>query len=339
MRFIRSDLSHINELAELARSTYDKGEIINVEYLNWEYNSNPDGKALVFLANEESKIVSQYVVVPRKYAIENEIINASLSLNTITHPAHRGKGYFTKLAELTYSECKKLNIDFTIGFPNKNSVSGFVNKLKFSGIGELPLMLKVVNPFRALYSFLFNSKVRDEYTYEFNIDLPKVSLLNLNSDLHKYNYFWSEFKKRNVYTTDRSAEFMRWRYIDIPIRKYQLFKIEKNGTIETVLILRSKNIFGVNCGIIVDLLTLKGNTEIGQLIDQLQKNKLDLIISSVPLDTPEAQCLKSAGFFKVPKLFMLKKLNVVLRIHSNNISSSITDFKKWFLTFGDYDIF
>jgi len=36
---------------------------------------------------------------------------------------------------------------------------------------------------------------------------------------------------------------------------------------------------------------------------------------------------------------MLKKLNVVLRIHSNNISSSITDFKKWFLTFGDYDIF
>ena len=103
MRFIRSDLSQINELAELARSTYDKGEIINVKYLNWEYNSNPDGKALVFLANEESKIASQYVVVPRKYAIENEIINASLSLNTITHPAHRCNGYFTKLAELTYS--------------------------------------------------------------------------------------------------------------------------------------------------------------------------------------------------------------------------------------------
>ncbi|MFZ7114230.1 MAG: GNAT family N-acetyltransferase [Bacteroidota bacterium] len=339
MRFFKSDMSEIDKLANLAQTTYHSGEIIDVNYLNWEYTANPAGNAIAFLAGDEQMIVSQYVVLPREIICENEKVKSSLSLNTITHPDHRGKGYFIKLAEMTFSECKELGIGLTLGFPNKHSVKGFINKLKFTKIGNLPLMLKVVNPLKAVTSVLRRRKNINEQEIYFDFKLPGVSKLDLNKDLEKYHQFWSEFKKRNLITTDRSPEFLRWRYVDIPIRKYHLYKIESDDKIETVLIFRIKNIFGVRCGIIVDLLSLNKTQVFNQLIREIQKNGPDIFISTVPENSPEWLCLKSSGFFKVPEFLMLKKLDMIIRFHSKNISDSYTDIRKWFITFGDYDIF
>jgi Acetyltransferase (GNAT) domain len=338
MKFFQSDLSNIHELAELARSAYDTGEIIDEDYLKWEYRDNPDGKALVYLAGDERKIMSQYIVLPRRYVLEQERRTGSISLNTITHPGYRGKGYFTQLAELTYSECINKQIEFTIGFPNKNSVKGFIGKLKFTLIGSLPLMLKVNNPFKAFSSFVFRRNMEDD---DFKIDLriPGVTELDLKTDLDAYSVFWKEFIKRNIFTTDRSPEFINWRYVQIPIRKYHLYKVVTNEKIESVIVLRTKRIFGVRCAIVVDLLTLSKNEITVELIRKFGKTSADLMISTVPIDSLESESLKSAGFFQIPEILMLKKLYFILRIHSRNISGNVTEFKKWFITFGDYDIF
>ncbi len=338
MKFFKSDLSNIHELAELARSAYDTGEIINDDYLNWEYSSNPDGKAMVYLAGDGQKIMSQYIVLPRRYVLDQERSIGSISLNTVTHPGYRGKGYFTQLAELTYSECIAQQIGFTIGFPNKNSVKGFVGRLKFTLIGSLPLMLKVMNPIKAIYSFFFGRNIRYD---DFNIDLKVsgVTELDLKTDLHAYTVFWNEFIKRNVFTTDRSPEFIKWRYSQIPIRKYHLYKVVTNDKIVSVVILRTKRIFGVRCAIVVDLLTLSKHESTEELIRKFGGASADLMISTVPINSLESESLKSAGFFKVPEILMLKKLYFILRIHSRKISGNVTVFKKWFITFGDYDIF
>ena len=338
MKFFQNDLTNIHELAELARSAYDTGEIINEDYLNWEYKANPDGMALVYVAGDGQKIMSQYIVLPRRYVLDKMRSKGSISLNTITHPGYRGKGYFTKLAELTYSECIEKQIDFTIGFPNKNSVKGFVGKLKFALIGSLPLMLKVINPFKVFYSYVFRRNIRDDEFINV-LRVSGVTELDLKTDEEAYTFFWNEFIKRNVFTTDRSPEFIKWRYIQIPIRRYHLYKVMANGSIDAVVIFRTKRIFGVRCTIVVDLLTLSKNEGTEELIRKFGKASSDLMISTVPTDSMESESLKSAGFFKVPEILMLKKLYFILRIHSRKISGNITEFKKWFITFGDYDIF
>ena len=112
-----------------------------------------------------------------------------------------------------------------------------------------------------------------------------------------------------------------------------------NEKIVSVVILRTKRIFGVRCAIVVDLLTLSKNDSTVELIRKFGKASADLMISTVPIDSLESESLNSAGFFEVPEILMLKKLYFILRIHSRNISGNITEFKKWFITFGDYDIF
>lgn len=341
MKFFRHGLEDLNSLTTLAKSTYASGEIISEDYLDWEYKLNPSGNAVVFVAENESQLVSQYVVLPKKLVLENKIISGTLSLNTITHPGYRGRGYFTQLAEMTYSECETNGVDFTIGFPNANSVNGFLSKLKFVEIGRLPLLIKLINPLNSVVSFI--SKGSSRYGKEIEL-LPVsenkgVSKFDLATDAGKYNTFWEKFKERHPIVSDRSTEFLKWRYIDIPLRKYQLFKFEANGEIVGMAILRLKEIMGMRCGVLVDFLVLDTAIDVNFFFSELKKNKLDLFFATVPVATMEFEVLQKAGFFKVPEFLMLKKLHVIIRKHNKNISDSICDFKKWFITFGDYDIF
>lgn len=64
-----------------------------------------------------------------------------LSLNTATHPDHRGKRLFTILAERTYQYAADNGYKFVIGVANAQSTHGFLKHLKFKLIG--PLTFKV----------------------------------------------------------------------------------------------------------------------------------------------------------------------------------------------------
>ncbi len=341
MNLVKHDLSRLSDLTQLAKSTYASGEIISEDYLNWEYNQNPEGRALVLVADNGKEIVSQYLVIPKNYVFESKIIAGALSLNTITHPGYRGQGYFTKLAELTYIECEKKGINFTIGFPNANSVGGFLSKLKFKEIGRLPLLIKVINPSSAFFNFLFksNSQVESEIELMKISQLSNFSKLDLIADGSKYLSFWNKFKTKNCITTDRTIDYLKWRYVDIPFRKYHLFKFSKNDEIVGIIVIRLKNIMGVRCGILVEHLALNNEISANKLINEIKRSKLDLIIATVPMISNEQIILRNAGFFKVPDFLMFKKLHMVIRRHNDNISDSFNDFKKWFITFGDYDIF
>ncbi|MBK6837031.1 MAG: GNAT family N-acetyltransferase [Bacteroidetes bacterium] len=59
-------------LIELTNQTYSGQEIADANYLAWEYHRNPDGQSIIFVAEDQGKIVSQYLVLPRTYKIRDE---------------------------------------------------------------------------------------------------------------------------------------------------------------------------------------------------------------------------------------------------------------------------
>lgn len=341
MKSYRHDLKDLTDLALLARSTYSKGEIISENYLEWEYTKNPAGNAIAFVEKDVEKIAGQYILIPKDIVVDGTSVKSSLSLNTITHPDFRGKGVFPRLAELTYSECKIDNIDFTVGFPNANSVKVFLGKLKFVEIGRMPLLLNVVNPLKAIANFIKRrgSDSNEELVLKIDSTGNDFSSLDLIIDADRYDQFLTTFESRGFITSKRSREYLKWRYVDIPLRKYHLFKYENNGIIESIVVIRAKEIMGVRCGIIVDYFSLGNSVRSLSIIKELKKNELDLIIATLPEESSEYKSLLRSGFFKIPEFLMFKKLYVILRYHRSDISKTYSDFKKWFITFGDYDIF
>ncbi|MBP6648655.1 MAG: GNAT family N-acetyltransferase [Bacteroidia bacterium] len=339
-------------LIELTNQTYSGQEIADANYLTWEYHLNPDGQSIIFVAEDQGKIVSQYLVLPRTYKIRDEKVKGSLSVNTLTHPNYRGKSLFPKLAELTYAKCRETEIAFTAGFPNPLSSPVFSGKLNFHSLGSVPFFVKPLRPFRSLRKYLNSSGTKrgKEPVLNFSDSAKagalKISRFNLQ-DVKKYEEFHSRFLRDKMNCAERSFDFLKWRYIDIPLRDYHLFKIESDKGIQAIVIVRSAELFGLKTMIIMELLYTNdadSKKAAGSLLSWLRNqsvsNAMDLMVIARQHSSAGKLRLFFHGFLPVPTNFLPQPLEFILRIHSENVKKTgFFDMKKWYLSFGDSDVF
>lgn len=134
---VRCDEMAYRDYVQLFAECFPGTEKFSRDYLDWLYARNPDGQVVGFDAREDGRLAAHYVCIPARAQIGSEEVRVLLSLNTATHPDYQGKGLFTKLAELTYSEGAAQGYDCVYGVANANSTPGFTRKLKFQLVGPL----------------------------------------------------------------------------------------------------------------------------------------------------------------------------------------------------------
>lgn len=107
------------------------GEDVTMDFIEKKYNTESFGAANIgYVAYDISgNPAAYYGVFPCKAVVGGNIYLCAQSGDTMTHPRHRGKGLFIKLAKITYRLAKENGIRFVFGFPNDNSLHGFVKKL------------------------------------------------------------------------------------------------------------------------------------------------------------------------------------------------------------------
>lgn len=137
----------IVEIAALLRTVFPDAKHFTDEAVCWQYRDNPDGHVVGHNAWLDTVLAAHYVTIPLVARVHGVEERGLLSLNTATHPAHQGKGLFTKLANATYSYAKEQGFGFVVGVANASSTHGFIKKLGFQlvsplramfGIGQLP---------------------------------------------------------------------------------------------------------------------------------------------------------------------------------------------------------
>lgn len=339
-----------SRLIRLTESTYPGREISHAGYLQWEYAHNPDGDAIIFVAALSDKLIAQYLVIPHMYQVHGKILPGTLSLNTLTHPIHRGHALFPKLAELTYLSCLEKNLDFTLGVPNAKSFPVFTEKLGFETLGRVPFLMKSFRPQSLLWQLFTKKRLKQGSDLQINPEIfpsqgsDGISFFNPNQDKDLHTAFLKKFSEEKKIATYRSLEYIRWRYLDIPLRKYYLFKLVKDGKMVAFAVYRAREIYGLRCGILMDFICTDEKAGAGELLTYLSKisqnNEIQLLICAMQSGTNEFQVLKRNGFYKVPERFLPQQLDVILRIHKETPENQrLRVFKSWFFTFGDYDVF
>lgn len=348
-----NDSSNIQELVDLAKTNYDSGDIINTDYIDWQYNGNPSGKPFMAVArdNNNKELVGQYIVIPQEYLINNKLENGTLSLNTLTRKDFRGRGLFTKLAFRTYEECAKEDHNFTVGFPNQQSYPGFVKKLGFKYLGNVNLLVKPLNPLKIFRNKL---KKQEKHGGEIEIIISKTEVnklifdnLLIENDSKKYEKFWNNYSKQNKVQLNKSIQYIKWRYFDIPTKNYKIIKIEKENKIIGLAILRGENTLGSRTVLLMDLMFLNQedhykdtNLFVKHLAKTLKNNKIELIASLINTSSYESKILRKNGFIKVPQKILPQPIPYILRINKENPELKIlSELQNWNLCFGDYDVF
>lgn len=125
-KIVRLDKAGLADIARLHKMVY--GVTPAKGHFQRKYNTSYTGiENIGFLAYDAaSKPVAFYGAIPCFIQCGDETVLAAQSADTMTHPKHRNKGLFIKLARLTFDLCRKVGIKVVFGFPNQNSHHGLV---------------------------------------------------------------------------------------------------------------------------------------------------------------------------------------------------------------------
>lgn len=339
----------VASLSKFLRDEYPEGDIADERFLQWEYLDNPFGKAFISCARNKNQVLAtQYAAIPFEVVIKGKTVSASLSLNTLTAKEFRGKGLFVRTAESNYSYCAENGVLFTVGIPNANSFPGFTKKLNFTHCGNLNFLVRPLRPLNILRSFIKGSKIKKGNELSIIMDkdsLAKqsVSFFDPFADRTLYEPFWHEWESQTKIILNRTPEYLSWRYLQIPSRKYHLMKIIQSGKMKAMAVFRTLNIYGLRACVLMDFFCTD-NTLGKNLLDVIAKemkiNRVDIMIAASASMKGVFDMLKNAGFMRVPEFLLPQQLPFIIRLHNKNENSDLLSARNnWHFTFGDYDIF
>ncbi|MDN3582437.1 GNAT family N-acetyltransferase [Mucilaginibacter flavus] len=133
----RLSASNLSDVSKLHTAVYNKAPAPG--FFDRKYNT---AYTLVehtgFIAyNQELQPIAFYGVIPCFMLIDGKEVLCAQSADTMTHPDYRNKGLFVELANRTFELCVQMGIKFLFGFPNQNSLPGFINKLGWQMAGQM----------------------------------------------------------------------------------------------------------------------------------------------------------------------------------------------------------
>lgn len=138
---IQTDKLSIKKITELLQITFPHAKKYTESFVDWQYDQNPIGKMVGYNAFLDNELAAHYALMPIKAKVFGKEELGLLSLNTATHPKHRGKKLFTRLATDSYALAREQGYGFVIGVANAQSTHGFLRKLDFQLVGPLEAKL------------------------------------------------------------------------------------------------------------------------------------------------------------------------------------------------------
>jgi N-acetylglutamate synthase-like GNAT family acetyltransferase len=333
-------------ILELTKKVFGDVEITNSSYFDWQYKNNPDGKALVLLARDDSgQVIGTNTIIPSKLLIDGQETISSLACNVQVHPDHRKKGIFSKLL-LSMPEHALGNGIFSLfAIPNDNSFRAFVNEGSIE-IAQLPLL---VRPIRL--SEYLNSPIRQilkpfDVLWKKNTIPQNIKQLDDSFD-DSFEILAKKMTKRISIMHDRRKEFLNWRYKNHPTRKYQTFVLKQNDVLYGYVITRIHHLDDKKIGVILDYVVdpdFKDKKQLRGLLDKaiswFWQNEVSIAIATSKRGLLENDLLRNSGFFSAPSFLRPVSLHFIVQTFNEDKNhSKLKKYDNWFFMFGDYDVF
>jgi len=152
--------------------------------------------------------------------------------------------------------------------------------------------------------------------------------------------FWREVAHDYGIIIVRDSQYLNWRFVERPDRKYQIYLVTQAGKVQGYISLSNREWDGIKFGNIVDLLVRRGDRValdalLAKAVEELELSGVDLITCYIsPYDAFYQKALKKNGF-----IFKTIKRRVFGYSNSPEVSKEeLMNAKNWFFTRGDSDL-
>lgn len=344
---MRIELVNIKrENINLLKEIFEKNNSVKtLEKIHWQFLDTPSNKTLVDIAidKEIDKVAAVYAVSPVHFQIGGSKMLACQSLDTMTDVDYRGKGLFVKLAKDVYEKATEDGLKLVYGFPNGNSIHGFVKKLEWQVLDPVPFLIKPLNSsyftkkikplawlpnVKIAFSGKKNTHIRIENNKEFPVEVNKI---------------WGQFSKNIEVSVCRDKAYLDWRYLQKPDEDYQILHAytEDNKYIGLMVYCIKEKHGGKIAYIMEYLFDPEFEKQAGELMKVALNNcilsKADCILSWCLEHSPNFGHHKKFGFFNMPEKLRPIELHFGVRAFDQSLANLINDRRNWYLSYSDSD--
>lgn len=321
--------------------------IPSISDLRWRFGGNPY-PVHIWVAQDEGKIVGLRPIAIKAMKLGPAVHPALQMLDVMVHPAYQGKGVFKMLMEKAWSNHAAEGVTaFT--FPNENSIKAYRKWKDWFPLADLPLFIRMTAP----RSFsepmkagrLAASCAAQALRLARRIISPDadVTVQHITAPDQGLEALWLAAKDHYDLMVPRDPQYLAWRYFDRPDVPYLKYIARQRGETAGFLAARTRAMFGMNLGLIVDFL-IKDNAR-GILCALLREAAADLIrqgAHAIGLQFIGPDSLRKAildnGFIPVPKRFLPREFLMYGRYGGQKVPGlDIASLRRRFHTWGDND--
>lgn len=312
----------------------------------WEFIEAPDGKGLIYIVEDQNKIIGHFADIPRRFSVEGEVVLGTLSLDLMVHPDYWRRGIFAAMGRYGAEKVKQKNGLFLTAFPIRVETILGLKKIGWKGVAELPVLvypirfigivsryfrfpplsLLVGGAARVFYLLLCRSKRRKR------IEGTGIEEMGLLDD--QFDGFWQKALSLYSVMGIRDRNYLTWRYLQHPTRKYTIYRAKKSGEMKGYIVLRKVELLNFNSAVIVDLLALDEVTLVALVEKGIQHSRqegVDLLGFMVPKVHPYYKILRGIGFLPSLKTFLFM-------IYPHSGREIFLSPEEWYVNWGDTDV-
>lgn len=335
----------------------EKLGVLNQDYWNWQNCRHPCGYSKIwFIEDEKQKIIAQYVNIPVKLSINGSQAMGGATIDLLVDPNYRRQGLFKVLGNSAIDDLGKVGMDFQLAFPRREKVhNGFINRLNWTKIGVLPLLIRPMDLMGILEKKIGNKYVtgimgwgRDAFRRFLNRVIRKRKknkfIFKLMDNLpEKINELSRVFTDKFPISIIRDKPYLEWRYIQKPEGNYKILGIFNGDDLAGIIVLKTKRALNFEVGFIVDILSVLDGETIDSLIKEalklFAKERVNFCVSVMTKNNIYYKYLKKNGFFCMPQKLNPMKYTLDAYVDSKKIDKKLfCEINNWFITIGDWDI-
>lgn len=329
---------------ESIRKLYKKvwGHQRPIQYDKWKFTTFAQGATQISIAIAGEDVVGAFMVAPINIKIGAEVVLGGVAMDVMSHPRYVGTRVFVDAGIHCTEKARKRGFKILYGFPNNNSLPGFIRRLNWDHTGAIahwvrPLKLsnypkvpKVLGPFVNLAAnFLSTGSVGN---YKVKIGIPRdQEIVALLKPRPKFD------RKCQI---NRDTDWFYSRYSNKTYSHYEWVSVYKGDEISALGIWGMRNKrwgTGLNSRAqITELFGKKSDALLAVLSTIIARAKIKdaMLLETVTNDQKLEKVLRGCSFFKHNQIPLIVK-----DIGREELPTNIHHHPNWNIFGGDVDTF
>lgn len=294
------------------------------------------------LAQEGGRIAALYAAVPARFTCAGETVIAAQSLDTMVDSEFRGLGLFTRLARAVNDRMIERGVAFVYGFPNGNSIHGFVSKLNWLALDPVPFLFRPMN-----VGYLV-ARLNRRLGSMLRLRIPVFGRAGCSTILRELpaaaelDALWAGFSTLINVARVRDHEFLQHRYAQHPRAQYRFRAVHERGQLAGLVVSCAEDKHGGRIGYVMELMCLPGRDELahGLLADALRDmadEGCDGVLAWCFRHSPYHRAFLRKGFLPLPERVRPIELHFGFRPLSTAAEDLLSRRANWYISYSDSD--